>query len=342
MFFIHKYSPKSSDEMVINREYIGQLDIMSKDNSMPHIIFHGPRGSGKKTLINILLSKIYGDCIYKTKQTVYNVNGCGNKVKQVVCEESTRHLTISPHGTNFDVYIINDIVKNYARRKTLNLFCDDTTFKIIVINDIEKMSFFAQTSLRRTMEKYSDTCRFIMWCRSLTKIIPALISRCFLFSLPAPKYDILTELIKDISEKEKIKIEPSEYYDIITERDYNVREILWDLYYRQIGLSFQTSYNREISKIIKNILKCDINSKESIRNSLYNITTTNITNSSIIKSILDNLLENPKIAEDIKFQIISKASHFEKRLYSGRREIVHIEGFINSVMAILFRNEFIN
>ena len=55
MFFIDKYAPKSIEDAYFHKDELNKLKIMSKDESIPHIIFYGPEGSGKKTTINMFL-----------------------------------------------------------------------------------------------------------------------------------------------------------------------------------------------------------------------------------------------------------------------------------------------
>ena len=61
------------------------------------------------------------------------------------------------------------------------------------------MSYYAQTSLRRTMERYNDKCRFMMWCKSLSKVIEPLQSRCICLRIPSPTDDELFRYIFKIS-----------------------------------------------------------------------------------------------------------------------------------------------
>jgi DNA polymerase III delta prime subunit len=72
---------------------------MSKDREIPHIIFHGTNGSGKKTMINIFLRMIYGDNIDDLKTAVYNIMGSGNKLRKETFLHSDNHIIINPSGT---------------------------------------------------------------------------------------------------------------------------------------------------------------------------------------------------------------------------------------------------
>ena len=51
-------------------------------------------------------------------------------------------------------------------------------FKVIVISEANRLSKDAQHALRRTMEKYTAHCRLILVTESISKLIPALRSRC--------------------------------------------------------------------------------------------------------------------------------------------------------------------
>ncbi len=48
MFLVDKYFPKNIEDVVFNKYILEQLFIISQDDSIPHIIFYGPEGSGKK------------------------------------------------------------------------------------------------------------------------------------------------------------------------------------------------------------------------------------------------------------------------------------------------------
>ena len=86
-------------------------------------------------------------------------------------------------------------------------------FKIVVIDKIDNLNYYAQASLRRTMEKYANTCKFIFISNQLSKIIEPLKSRC-LIRVPLPnKYQIFNMVLK-ISHLENIDINIGEFNEI--------------------------------------------------------------------------------------------------------------------------------
>jgi DNA polymerase III delta prime subunit len=75
---------------------------------------------------------------------------------------------------------------------------------------------------------------------------------------------------------------------------------------------------------------------QKIRDYVYNMMITNISSNTIIKDILNTtLLNNNSISNTKKMSIINCASEYEYRLSKSRRDIIHIEAFIDKIMKIL-------
>ena len=149
---------------------------------------------------------LYGKEVNNIEDNNYTISGSGNKVKEVIIKQSDFHIMIEPDDKNFDKYLIQDVVKEYAKRIQINLFKSKKIFKSVIINNLDNFSYYAQTSLRRTLEKYSGTCRFIMWCKSLSKVLEPLKSRCICIRIGSPTYDELFKLALRISAKENLNL----------------------------------------------------------------------------------------------------------------------------------------
>lgn len=335
MFFIDKYAPKTIDEICFHDDIIRQLKKMSGDDSIPHIIFYGPEGSGKKTLINFFLEMIFDKHVHNLSDTNYTVTGSGNIVTQVAIKQSNYHIVIDPNNNNFDRYLIQDVVKEYAKRVPLGVFTKKKNFKIVLINNVDNLSYYAQTSLRRTMENYSGTCRFIMWCRSLSKVIDPLRSRCYCLKIRLPTDSELLGLLINISGKEGINVKLKDYDTILELSKGNIKKSLWLLELYKFGENYETDYDDIINDIIKLLLTCNIKNIFLIRDYMYKIMITNITGSQIIKDIVEKLLEIPFIPFECKMDIVEIAATYEHNLNLGRREIIHLEAFINNIIMVL-------
>jgi len=342
MFFVNKYRPKNGEETYsFHKDIIKKLKIISKDNSMPHIIFYGPEGSGKKTIINMFLKMIFDDeYINDTKECIYKVSSSGNTTKEQIIKQSNHHIIIVPKKNNFDRYIIQDVVKKYAIRKPISAFIKKRPFKIVVINNVDDLLDSTQDSLRRTMEIYSDTCRFIMWSRSLSKVLNPLKSRCLLIRIPSPTESELFNVICEIAALENID-NSLKLCDTILNKSYgNTKTALWLLQLYKHGKDISkdnlTSYDCSIHNIINKMIsyKNKGNILE-IRTKIYDILITNITGTKIIVDLVDKLMLHPKIPDECKILIPEIAAECECNLVQGRREIMHLDLFIISVMALL-------
>lgn len=203
-FLTDEYTPQTEEDIFFHAEIYDRLKKMSTDNSIPHIIFHGPIGAGKKTMINIFLKMIYGDGISKLYTTSYNIAGSGNKTKKETVQNSAHHIIINPTGTNFDRYLVHEIVKGYASSGTIELTQNpNSKFKTIQISNLDKLSHSAQTSLRRMIEINASICRFIMWCDNLSNVIGPLKSRCVCIRVPRPQPSELFSYLTCVSIKKK-------------------------------------------------------------------------------------------------------------------------------------------
>lgn len=351
MFFVDKYSPHTKNEAIFHKKELETLQFMAKDDSIPHIIFYGNEGCGKKTLIKLFLEMIYDERVHKLNDSIYKVSGSGNNTSDVVIKQSNYHIVIDPTNTNFDRYLIQDVVKEYAKKIPLTIFSSPKYFKTVLINNVDNLSYYAQTSLRRTMEKFSGTCRFIMWCKSLSRVIDPIRSRCYCFRIPSPLRSELFEMMVMISYKESIKLSLDDYIYILDSCKGNIKKVLWMLQLKKFGESYLTSYDKTINDIVKQILPnpikndidennnvnniCDINAIISIRDILYKIMITNVTGTNIIKSITNKIFRKTNMNEKSKFFIAEVAAKFEHNLIRGRREIMHLEAFIMGLMYII-------
>ena len=201
------------------------------------------------------------------------------------------------------------------------------------------MSYYAQTSLRRTMEKYSNTCRFIIWGYSLSRIIDPLRSRCYCFRLKAPTYSELLEMVLDVAFYENLKLNLHECHDIIMKSNTNIKTLAWLLDCKKIGESYVTSYDEFIDKVTNKLYDNNLSDIKNIRDLVYNALITNIQGRSIIKSIVDKIIHNDKLSEYVKMRIIENAAYYEHNFVRKRRDIKHIEGFIISVMVTIYNDK---
>jgi len=312
-----------------------------------HLIVYGNIGAGKEYLINNLLEKIYGKSSIELKEVEYTVTGYSNTKTKIMIKQSKYHIIIEPNTNGFDKYLIQDIIQDYAKSELLNILKNRKLFKIVVINKIDNLSYYAQASLRRTMEKYSNTCKFILISDQLSKIIEPLRSRCLLIRVPLPTNEQILEILLYICHKEDINISFVKLKEIINNSDNKLNHAIWLLEMYKYNIKYTKNWEIIIESIVETINNFKIiNNKKlylllkNIRDQFYILFITNISTQMIFRNIMIKLL---KINTDInlKYNIINITSIHEEMLSQGTRHVIHFESFIIKLL-YLFNDYNIN
>ena len=137
-----KYRPKKFEEMVGQEEIIKRVKALTTSLNIPHLLFAGPAGTGKSTLALIIVKELFAE---SWRENYLELNASDERGIDVVRQK----------------------VKDFARTKALG----DVPFKVIFLDEADALTREAQQALRRTMENYTSTCRFVMSCNYSSKIL---------------------------------------------------------------------------------------------------------------------------------------------------------------------------
>ncbi|MBP2132235.1 replication factor C small subunit [Methanomicrobium sp. W14] len=196
MLWIEKYRPDNFDDICGQDKVKEHLKGFSENRNIPHMLFFGPHGTGKSVSVEAVGKEVFGDD-YSVNVSVIPAGTLFRQGKAwLENEEKFSHLYQKEESliSNF-----KHIVKWYASMKPFN-----AEFKIVVFEDAGELSFDAQAALRRIMEKYSKTCRFVLVSRQQTAIIPPVASRCLPLFFSPLDTELISDLLKKILEKEGI------------------------------------------------------------------------------------------------------------------------------------------
>ncbi|MFH1276390.1 MAG: replication factor C small subunit, partial [Candidatus Woesearchaeota archaeon] len=172
-----KYRPSSFDEIKGQQEIVEKLKAFVAQQNLPHLLFSGPAGIGKTTLSLVIAKQLFGD----------------------TWRENTLELNASDER---GIDVVRVKVKDFARTKALG----NVPFKLIYLDESDALTKEAQQALRRTMENYTKTCRFILSCNYSSKIIDPIQSRCAVFRFkPLNKEDIFA-LIDKVAKSENLTV----------------------------------------------------------------------------------------------------------------------------------------
>ena len=303
-------------------------------SNFQHLIVYGPSGCGKEYLVNKLLEKIYGKFSVELKEVEYTVNGYSNTKTKIMIKQSKHHIIIEPNSNGFDKYLIQEIIQDYAKSELLNILKNRKLFKVVIINKIDNLSYYAQASLRRTMEKYSNSCKFILISDQLSKIIEPIRSRCLMIRVPLPSDEQILETLLHICQKENLNIPWIKLKEIMNNSDNKVNHAIWLLEMYKYGITYEKNWEYVIDDIVENIINPDNQNNKKlysvikkIREQFYILFITNISTQMIIRKIMIRLLESVENLK-LKYFIIDITSIFEQRLSQGTRHIIHMEAYI--------------
>lgn len=306
--WIEKYRPKTFAEVKGHHEIVKRLQAFVEQKNIPHILLSGPAGCGKTTLALIVARTLFG--------------------------ETWQHNFLEMNSSDDrGIQVVRETIKDFARTRALGTDLP----KIILLDECDSLTKEAQQALRRTMETFSRTARFILSCNFSSKIIDPIQSRCTIFRFkPLGKEDIKA-ILNHVAQREGVKVEEKAMEAICTVARGDVRRaenilqscsavgktITEKLVYEIVS----AAHPEEVKKVLLIALQGDF---LKARQALLDVMLQHgLSGEEIVKQIQEQVWHLP-ITDRTKMQLIEKCGEAEFRMVEGSDEFIQLEALLSS------------
>lgn len=303
--WVEKYRPKTLDEVVGQEEVIQRLKGYVERKNIPHLLFSGPPGTGKTATAIALARDLFGD----------------------VWQDNFIEMNASDER---GIDVVRHKIKEFARTAPIS-----APFKVIFLDEADALTADAQAALRRTMEMYSKTCRFILSCNYVSRIIEPIQSRCAVFKFrPVPK-EAMKKRLLEICENEGVEIddEALEALIYVSGGDFRKainalqgasalgRKITADLIYQITA----TAKPEEVEKLIETALKGNFMEAREFLDKL--MIEYGMSGEDIVSQLYREILSS-KLDESLKVVLIDKLGEIDFRLTEGAHERIQLNAYL--------------
>ena len=303
-----KYRPQTFDEFAGQPVIIKRIKAMIEQQNMPHLIFCGPAGVGKTTLALLIAKTMFGE---QWRQNFLETNASSDR----------------------GIDVIRNQIKEFARTKAVGTDLP----KILLLDESDALTREAQQALRRTMESYTKTARFILSANFFAKLIDPLKSRCVVFKFKPLDFDHIDTIMDKISAKEGFTIDDKAkqlIYEVSRGDLRRVENMLQTA--STITKSIEVSHIQEIAskaepEAVKEVLELAAISKnfsDARKKLLRVMMSEGLSGLDVVPAFQKQIWGLDGVDDQKKLKMIQSCAEAEFRIVEGADEYVQLEALL--------------
>ncbi len=304
--WVEKYRPATLDEIVGQDDIVARLKAYVRAGNLPHLLFAGPAGTGKTTSAIALAHELYGDA--------WRVNfGETNASDERGLE------------------VVRGKIKDMARTAPIG----ERGFKIIFLDEADNLTADAQAALRRTMETYTRTARFILSCNYSSRIIEPIQSRCAVFRFRPLTPEGVKTYLERIAKGEKLKITKEGMDALVYIAQGDMRRAVNAL---QVAAAIDSTVNEDAlykaasaarPELVKGLIETSlggdfIKARDALDNLLIEY---GLSGEEVVRAVHRTVFDL-SVPDELKVRLIDRIGEAEFRLVEGSSERIQLEALL--------------
>lgn len=313
MPWIEKYRPQTLDDLASHSDIKSTLEKFMKNGSLPHLLFHGPPGTGKTSTILACARKLYKP--EQLGQMMLELNASDDR----------------------GIDIVRGQILNFASSRAMY---SDAKFKLVILDEAEQMTSDAQSALRRIIEKYADNTRFCLITNYMNKIIPAIQSRCTRFRFGPLSAEQIMPRMDLIIKNEQIDITEDGRRAVRELSQGDMRRVVNLLQSCSMSFHGETIDETKVYQCCGHPLKSDINKmvdcllSSDIKTAYEFIQKMKVDKGLALQDIMTQVSkkvsELSQLAQNVKMHIHIRLADIEYHLNSGGSEKIYLSAMISA------------
>jgi replication factor C small subunit len=217
-FWVEKYRPRSFEEILGQPVVKVQLQRIVDTKNLPNLLFSGPAGTGKSSTAEVVARELFGD-VWEGNFTELNASN--------IFEQGRKYLEASRSLARF-YDARKGVLDNFKliMNRLAGIAPLAAPYRILFINEADALTLDAQQALRRTIERYSRTCKFILATERPSRVIIPIRSRCLPMHFTQLPADTMLAYLRRIATDEGFALSDERCLSVARLSDGNLRRAL--------------------------------------------------------------------------------------------------------------------